>query len=98
MQPDQIENIIIISRMFGLNKYTKTQENILAEINVSTQQPKLRTYKLIKTDYRIEPYLLLNISKKIYNKIARFRTSSHNLRIETGRHERPLIFCWGQTL
>ena len=27
------------------------------------------------------------------NKIARFRTSSHNLRIETGRHQRPQILA-----
>ena len=64
---------------------------MLAEINDSTLQPKLRTYKLIKTDYRLEPYLLLNLSRNMYNKIARFRVSSHNLRIEIGRHENPIL-------
>lgn len=87
----QIEDLNTIARTFAVNIYTKTQENLLAKIYDSIQQPKLRTYKLIKSDYRIEPYLLLNLGRKTYNKIARFRTSSHNLRIETGRHERPLI-------
>ena len=27
----------------------------------------------------------------MYNNIARFRVSSHNLRIETGRHENPIL-------
>jgi hypothetical protein len=32
---------------------------------------------------------MINLPKKTYCYIARFRTSSHNLRIETGRHENP---------
>ena len=91
VQAGQNENLNVITKSFSVNIYMKAQQNILAEINDSAQQPKLRTYKLIKTDYRIEPYLLLNLSRKTCSKIARFRTSSHNLRIETGRHERPII-------
>ena len=61
------------------------------EINDNSQQPKLRTYKLFKTDCRIEPYLALQKSRKVLTKIARFRTSSHSLKIETGRHHKPII-------
>ena len=71
--------------------YSNEQEKIMTEINDSTMHPKLRTYKLFKSDFRLEPYLTLNLNKKIYTKIARFRCSSHSLKIETGRHERPIL-------
>jgi hypothetical protein len=74
-----------------VNLYGLEQNRILKEINNSDRQPKLRTYKTFKTDYRLEPYLTLNLPKKTYSNIARFRVSSHNLRIETGRHEIPKI-------
>ena len=75
-------NLHNICRTVKLTLYQKQQEQIFAEINNTTQQPKLRTYKHIKTDYRLELYLLLNINRKTC-KIARFRISSHNLHIET---------------
>jgi len=60
-------------------------------INDTATQTKLRTYKLFKKDFRLETYLTLDLNKKIYTKIARFRCSSHSLRIETGRHEKPKV-------
>ena len=72
-----------------LNLYTNEQSRILKEINDSGKQPKLRTYKLFKTTYCLEPYLNLNLPKITYNNIARFRVSSHCLKIEMGRHETP---------
>lgn len=70
--------------------YTKEQEKIMSGIMDTNLYPKLRTYRQFKTDFRLEPYLTLNTNKKIYTKIARFRCSSHNLKVETGRHERPI--------
>ena len=67
------------------------QSKLIDSINDSSQQPKLRTYKLFKTDCRLEPYLTLKLDRKLLTKIARFRTSSHSLRIETGRHKRPIV-------
>jgi exonuclease III len=81
----------IIMKDFKNIIYQKTQQIILSEINDSKKQPKLRTYKLFKLDYRLEPYLSLNLSRKNCSKISRFRMSSHKLRIETGRHENPKI-------
>ena len=69
--------------------YLNEQSKILNGIKDSDTFPKLRTYKLFKTNYCLEPYLNLNLSKKTYSNIARFRLSSHNLKIETGRHSRP---------
>jgi len=71
--------------------YTHEQEKIMTGISDSAMHPKLRTYKLFKSDFRLEPYLDLNLNKRIYTKIARFRCSSHSLKIETGRHERPIV-------
>ena len=71
--------------------YDKEQNCIFKEINDTVNQPKLRTYKNFKTTYCLEPYLIMNLPKKTYVNIARFRVSSHNLRIETGRHETPKL-------
>ena len=32
----------------------------------------------------------MNLNNKSIRSIARFRTSSHNLKVETGRHDRPI--------
>ena len=71
--------------------YDKSQAYLFQEINDSDKQPKLRTYRNIKKDMRIEPYLNLGLPKSVYCNIARFRLSSHNLSIELGRHKRPFV-------
>ena len=71
--------------------YDKEKSRIFDEINDSCKQSKLRTYKIFKTTFCLEPYLTFNLQKKTYTNIARFRVSSHNLRIETGRHESPKL-------
>lgn len=71
--------------------YTHEMNRILNEIGDETKNPKLRTYKLFKNEYRIEPYLILNLPKAVQKAIARFRMSSHNLSIEVGRHKRPYL-------
>ena len=81
----------LIAKDVKLKLYAKEQIKILNEINDSDKHPKLRTYKLFKTNFCLEPYLNLNLPKKMYGNIARFRLSSHNLKIETGRHSIPKI-------
>lgn len=48
--------------------------------------PKLRTLRLYKTEFILEPYLLLQTPRKIRSALAKFRTGSHCLEIEKGRH------------
>ena len=79
----------ILLNQVKLNLYENEQSRILSEINDSAKQPKLRTYKLFKTSYCIEPYLTSNLPKKTYTNSAWFRVSSHNLKIETGQHDKP---------
>jgi hypothetical protein len=50
---------------------------------------KLRTYRLFKTNLRLEQYLLDVKSHKHKKKLAQFRLGSHHLHIETGRHSIP---------
>ena len=79
-----------ITTKIKLNSYQNEIEHILAKVNDNGSYPKLRTYKLFKTDYRTETYLAMNLNIKSIRSIARFRTSSHNLKVETGRHDRPI--------
>ena len=48
--------------------------------------PKLSLYKLFKDNRKEELYLSLNIPRRLRTNLARFRTSSHCLEIEIGRH------------
>ena len=52
---------------------------------------KLRTYKLIKQTFGIEPYLEHLVDKDLRRCLCSFRISTHKLRIERGRYygERP---------
>ena len=52
------------------------------------QGNKLRTYKLFKTSYFTEQYLLQNIPIRYRSAYAKFRCGVAPLRIETGRYER----------
>ena len=52
---------------------------------------KLRTYAKLKTDYELEKYLTGDLSQNMMHEIARLRTSTHKLAIETGRYQRPVV-------
>ena len=55
-----------------------------------TQNPILRTYTLFKTDFHSEPYLETVTNSKYRTALTKFRTSSHTLEIERGRHTKPI--------
>jgi hypothetical protein len=50
---------------------------------------KLRTYKLIKHEFKTEKYMYLNLPPHLRVPTTRLRTSAHPLRIETGRYNLP---------
>ncbi len=62
------------------------------DINNSEKQPKLRTYKKIKSEFCMESYLNLH-NVKLRTAIARFWLSAHHLRIETGLTHRLKRGC-----
>ena len=49
---------------------------------------KLRTYKLIKLDFKLEPYLEKLNNPELRSIICKFRLSDHKLEIEKGRHHK----------
>ena len=50
------------------------------------QKNKLRTFRLFKYNFKLEPYLD-NVTFKQRSILTKFRIGSHNLEIETGRHK-----------
>ena len=56
----------------------------------STDHNKLRTYRTLKSSFTREPYidLIRNRNQRCF--LSRLRVSSHTLRIELGRHTRPV--------
>ena len=52
---------------------------------------KLRTYAKFKVDYKMEKYLNASLPQNLVRHIAKLRTSTHSLAIETGRYARPRL-------
>ena len=59
------------------------------EIKDEVKHPILRTYRIYKTSYEMEPYLYLVKNHKYRLAISKIRASSHKLEIERGRYTRP---------
>ena len=65
-------------------------ESWKCELNDLDKNPILRMYKLIKTNFSMEPYLNLIKEAKYRRSLTKLRLSSHNLEIERGRHTKPV--------
>ena len=84
---EKVKDVINNVRSKMQNQY---KHFFLQEINKSKNgHNKLRTYKYIKTDYKIEKYLTLNLTRIQITNFAKLRISAHNLHIETGRYQKP---------
>ena len=69
-------------------------QDSFAEIN--NEKSKLRTYSLIKTSIRMEPYITKIRNENDRIEFTKLRLSNHKLRIETGRHDginKDIRFC-----
>ena len=51
------------------------------------ESSRLKSYSIFKTQFEHERYLDVISHRTFRITLAKFRTSSHNLRIETGRHD-----------
>ena len=69
------------------NKFTHDWKTAIMDID---KHPLLRTYTHIKFEFKIESFLMLVNDARYRTAMARFRSSSHNLEIERGRHTRPI--------
>jgi hypothetical protein len=59
--------------------------------NSKRTSPKLEFYNQIKSEFRTEDYLSLVEKSEHRPSLTRFRTSAHNLYIERGSYETPLV-------
>ena len=79
--------------MFSMNCeegiHKKITDMWLVNLQNSQLYPLLRTYKMFKSNYIMEPYLFLVKKPRFRNVIARFRCKSHTLEIERGRQTNP---------
>ena len=57
-------------------------------LQISREEGKLRFYKLIKKNFKLEPYLLHVNDFGLRKTITKFRGSDHTLEIEVGRHKK----------
>ena len=103
---ETIKSIINIPEFFGtperighcIDKHLKGKFDrfFLDEINNiklgddGRDHNKLRLYKTIKGSFTQEPYISNVLSRNQRSWLSRYRTSSHNLRIESGRHTNPV--------
>ena len=103
---DQIKSLLDIKRSYGppnkvghmIEKNIKSKFDIffLNEINQTKMgndgqdHNKLRLYKTFKGSFTPEPYInnIPNRNQRAW--LSRFRTSAHNLRVESGRHTSPV--------
>ena len=102
---DKIKTLLSISRLFGkpekvghiIDKLLKSKFDrfFLDEINQEKIGPdgldhnKLRLYKTLKGSFSQEPYIKNVNNRNQRSWLSRFRTSAHQLRVETGRHTSP---------
>ena len=78
--------------MFSMNCkviHKKITDMWLANVQNSQLYPLLGTYKTFKSNYIMERCLYLVKKPRFRNAIARFRCSSHTLKIERGHHTNP---------
>ena len=61
----------------------------MCDLQNVTKYPSLRTYRVIKKEFRCEPYLSIVKKDKFRSALSRFRASSHILEIERGRYTKP---------
>jgi len=78
-----------LSCEFKEQLYSRHMQTIITAIQDSEKNPKLRTYKLLKPEYRMEQYLEIMKNEQHRITLTRLRLSAHNLAIETGRYTRP---------
>jgi hypothetical protein len=82
------------SKTLGLMKeklFKNFKEKCMNNIQDSECYPKLRTYKKFKINFREEFNFSVIKDYRYVIALIRFRISSHNLRIETGRYTRPKV-------
>ena len=83
-------NDLVFLRNLKDKLFSQYVQVVNTKLAALSSDSKLRTYKLFKPEFCMESYIFSLPSITYMQAIAKFRLSSHNLRIETGRHMRPV--------
>ena len=82
-----------VQKTFAIDCKHAVQSNYIetwfTNLHDTQSNPILRTYRTIKCDFAMEPYLYHVKKLKYRHSIAKLRCSSHVLEIERGQHTRP---------
>jgi len=84
---EEILNVLKLLKDIMYIRYESDWAHLLCTETNSTN--KLRTYKLFKTTFTMENYVLHITNTKIHQNFTALRISNHLLNIETGRYKRP---------
>ena len=80
-----------ISRVteIAMNNYVSTWENMVSSDTGSTKigGNKLRTYRMVKTEFETEAYVKCILGRQQRSALARFRCGTAAIRLGTGRYE-----------
>jgi len=94
---DHFENLSLCNiEMAKASIWEKMQQDWLNDVYAT---PKLRTYKLYKTELAVKNYVSMNLNRQERSVAAQFRSGILPLRVETGRfrgeavEERLCTFC-----
>lgn len=82
-EAQRVENENCFIKEFKIRVYDCNIQNWQENM---TNLPKLRTLNMFKKELVAEPYLYLSIPHRLKASLAKFRTGTHNLEIEQGRH------------
>ena len=97
-------NLICLGTSIFTNSNTKAKQSTLTAHlmkeefvdnwkQAKSDSPKLEFYNKIKTEFGPEKYLTPVRDQEARKSLTRLRISAHNLFIERGRYESPLIPC-----
>ena len=89
--PPEFQNIENLKSKMNTALEDKYIRGWTCQINNQNENPILRTYAKFKSNFITEPYSTSLRVKRYQMNIARFRVSSHQLVIEKGRHQHPVI-------
>ena len=89
-KPETIGNSIDRTIKSKFDRFFLDQINVTKFGSDGLDHSKLRLYKMFKGSFKQEPYItnVLHRNQRVW--LSRYRTSAHNLRVETGRYTYPV--------
>ena len=89
-KPEKVGSVLDKTLKGKFERFLLDEINVIKKNNDGLDHNKLRLYKTFKGCFKEEPYIknILNRNQRMW--LSRYRTSAHNLRIESGRYSSPI--------